>query len=120
MNPCAAQKKDRFLITVAIMAATIMQTLDTTIVNVALPDMQGTFSAAPDQISWVLTSYLVSSAIFMPLTGFFTDRIGRKWYLFNSILGFTFTSALCGISLSLNQMVIYRLLQGIFGAALVP
>ena len=102
------------------MSATIMQVLDTTIVNVALPDMQGTFSAAPDQISWVLTSYLVSSAIFMPLTGFFTDRIGRKWYLFLSILGFTVTSALCGLSLGLGQMVIYRLLQGIFGAALVP
>jgi len=113
-------KKERFLVTLSVMSATVMQVLDTTIVNVALPDMQGTFSAAPDQISWVLTSYLVSSAIFMPLTGFFTDYIGRKWYLFFSILGFTVTSALCGLSLGLEQMVIYRLLQGVFGAALVP
>jgi DHA2 family multidrug resistance protein len=113
-------KRKRFLITVAVMSATVMQVLDTTIVNVALPDMQGAFGATPDQISWVLTSYLVSSAIFMPLTGYFTDHIGRKWYLFSSILGFTVASALCGISLSLGQMVICRLLQGVFGAALVP
>jgi DHA2 family multidrug resistance protein len=115
-----ADKKHRFLITLSVMSATVMQVLDTTIVNVALPDMQGTFSAAPDQISWILTSYLVSSAIFMPLTGFFTDRIGRKRYLFGSILGFTLTSALCGVSLNLQQMIICRLLQGICGAALVP
>ncbi len=112
--------KQRFLITVAVMAATVMQVLDTTIVNVALPDMQGTFAATPDQISWVLTSYLVASAIFMPLTGFFSDRLGRKKYLFISILGFTISSALCGAAFDLNLMVIFRLLQGIFGAALVP
>ncbi len=113
-------KKQRFLITFSVMAATVMQVLDTTIVNVALPNMQGTFSATPDQISWVLTSYLVASAIFMPLTGFFTDRLGRKKYLFLSILGFTLTSACCGLAQNLGQMVLFRLLQGIFGAALVP
>ncbi len=119
MSMCA-DKKARFLITCAVMTATVMQVLDTTIVNVALPDMQGTFSATPDQISWVLTSYLVASAIFMPLTGYFSDNFGRKKYLLISIFGFTITSALCGISLNLNQIVFFRLLQGICGAALVP
>jgi DHA2 family multidrug resistance protein len=113
-------KFDRTLIVIAVMAATLMQVLDITIVNVALPHMQGTLSATTDQITWVLTSYLVSSAIFMPLTGYFTDRLGRKKYLLGSILGFVISSALCGAATSITEMVIFRLLQGIFGAALVP
>lgn len=110
----------RWIITVAIMAATLMQVLDTTIVNVALPHMQGSLGASPDEITWTLTSYLVASAIFMPLTGYFTDRFGRKAYLLLSIIGFTLTSALCGAATSIVQMVVFRLLQGIFGAGLVP
>jgi MFS transporter, DHA2 family, multidrug resistance protein len=69
------------LIAIAVMAATIMQVLDTTIINVALPNMAGQLDATPDNISWVLTSYLVASAIIMPLTGFFTDRLGQKRFL---------------------------------------
>ncbi len=110
----------RFLISVAVMAATVMQVLDTTIVNVALPHMQGELSATPDQISWVLTSYMVSSGIFMPLTGYFTHRFGQKKFLFASITGFVVASVLCGLSSSLSQIVTFRLLQGISGAALVP
>ncbi|HBB7077301.1 TPA: DHA2 family efflux MFS transporter permease subunit [Legionella pneumophila] len=110
----------RWIITVAIMAATLMQVLDTTIVNVALPHMQGSLGASPDETTWTLTSYLVASAIFMPLTGYFTDRLGRKAYLLLSIIGFTLTSALCGAATSIVQMVVFRLLQGIFGAGLVP
>jgi len=110
----------RFLITLAVMSATIMQALDTTIVNVALPHMQGDLGATPKQITWILTSYLVASGIFMPLTGFFTDRFGQKRYLVYSIAGFVVTSALCGIATGLNEMVFFRLLQGVFGAALVP
>lgn len=102
------------------MAATIMQVLDTTIVNVALPSMAGQLNASPDNISWVLTSYLIASAIFMPLTGFFTDRLGQKRFLLISIAGFVITSVLCGIAGSLAQMVFFRFLQGVFGAALVP
>lgn len=111
---------DRWLITIAVMTATLMQVLDTTIVNVALPTMQGSLSATPDEITWVLTSYLVSSAIFMPLTGYFTDILGRKNYLLISILGFVITSGLCGAATSISGMVLFRLLQGVFGAALVP
>jgi DHA2 family multidrug resistance protein len=111
---------NRLMITLAVMSSTLIQVLDTTIVNVALPHMQGELSATSDQISWVLTSYLVSSAIFMPLTGHFTDVMGRKRFLLICIAGFVTASALCGISQSLTQIVFFRLLQGIFGAALVP
>lgn len=110
----------RFFLTVAVMASTVMQVLDTTIVNVALPQMQGELGASPDQISWVLTSYLVASAIMMPLTGFFSDRLGRKKYLLISIGGFVIASMLCGIAQNLTEIVLFRILQGMFGAALVP
>ncbi len=102
------------------MAATVMQVLDSSIVNVALPTMQGAFSSAPDQISWVLTCYLISSGIFMPLTGYLSGHFGRRKHLLLSIFGFTITSALCGAALNLDQMILFRLCQGIFGAALVP
>ena len=118
--PAARPAASRLMITLAVMSATLIQVLDTTIVNVALPHMQGELGATADQISWVLTSYLVSSAIFMPLTGHFADVLGRKRFLLLSIAGFVSASALCGISQSVAQLVFFRLLQGIFGAALVP
>src|ERR1044072_7930995 len=108
------------MITLAVMSSTLMQVLDTTIVNVALPHMQGELGATSDQISWVLTSYLVSSAIFMPLTGYFTDVMGRRRFLLICIGGFVVASGLCGVSQSVVRIVAFRLLQGIFGAALVP
>ncbi len=110
----------RRLITVAVMLATIMQALDTTIANVALPHMQGALSATQEQISWVLTSYIVAAAIFMPLTGFLVARLGRKRVFIASVVGFTLASMLCGAAQSLPEIVLFRLLQGIFGASLVP
>jgi len=110
----------RPFITLSVMLATIMQALDTTIANVALPHMQGSMSATQDQISWVLTSYIVAAAIFMPLTGFVTARIGRKRTFIAAVVGFTLTSALCGAAQSLPEIVLFRLLQGVFGASLVP
>lgn len=110
----------RLLITIAVMSATLMQIIDMTIINVALPHMQGSLSTTPDEISWTLTSYLVASGIFMPLTGYFSDRLGRKKYLLISIAGFTVASIFCGAAVSLTEIVVFRLLQGIFGAALVP
>ena len=107
-------------VTVSVMLTTIMQALDTTIANMALPHMQGSMGATQDQISWVLTSYIVAAAIFMPLTGFLTARLGRKRVFMTSVLGFTITSMLCGAAQSLEQIVLFRLLQGIFGACLVP
>jgi len=118
--PGVVEGSERLLITLAVMSATLIQVLDTTIVNVALPHMAGELGATTDQVSWVLTSYLVSSAIVMPLTGYFADTIGRKKYLIGCIAGFVLASALCGIAQSLVQIVLFRLLQGVFGAALVP
>jgi DHA2 family multidrug resistance protein len=110
----------RGMITLSIMLATIMQALDTTIANVALPHMQGTLQASQDQITWVLTSYIVASAISLPLTGWVCARYGRRRVFIVSVIGFTVASALCGMSSSLGGIVAARLLQGVFGAALVP
>jgi MFS transporter, DHA2 family, multidrug resistance protein len=111
---------NRPMITLAIMLATLIQTLDGTIANVALPHMQGSLSASQDEVTWILTSYIVAAAIATPLTGWFSDRFGVKQLLLASIAGFTAASALCGISQSLPEIVASRLLQGVFGAALVP
>lgn len=110
----------RGLITVSIMLATIMQALDTTIANVALPHMQGSLQASQDQITWVLTSYIVASAIALPLTGWLCGHWGRRRVFMVSVIGFTIASALCGLANSLVEIVAARLLQGVFGAALVP
>jgi MFS transporter, DHA2 family, multidrug resistance protein len=111
---------NRGIITVAIMLATIMQILDTTIANVALPSMQGSLNAAQDTITWVLTSYIVAAAIATPLTGWISDQIGRKRWFMICIAGFTAASMLCGIATSLEEMVLFRVAQGAFGAGLVP
>jgi len=116
----AVEVKHRGLLALVMMAATIMHVLDATIANVALPHMQGTLSATHDQISWVLTSYIVASAIVTPLTGFLAGRFGRRLVFFWSVAGFTVASMLCGAAMTLDQIVIFRALQGAFGAALVP
>jgi DHA2 family multidrug resistance protein len=112
--------KHRGMITVSIMLATIMQALDTTIANVALPHMQGSLQSSQDQITWVLTSYIVAAAIATPLTGWLCARFGRRRVFLWAVVGFTVASALCGMAQSLEQIVGARLLQGLFGAALVP
>jgi DHA2 family multidrug resistance protein len=111
---------NRIPITIAVMLATIMNSLDTTIANVALPHIQGSVSASAEQITWVLTSYIVAATIMTPLTGFFADRVGRKMVFLVSIAGFTVASMLCGVAGSLVEIVLFRLLQGLFGAALIP
>jgi len=116
----AAPAANLGLTTATIICACVMQGLDTTIVNVCLPHIQGSMSAAQDQISWVLTSYIVASAITMPLTGWLAGRFGIKYIFLASVIGFTFTSALCGAATSLSQLVIFRLMQGVCSAGLVP
>jgi DHA2 family multidrug resistance protein len=111
---------NRRMITISIMLATIIQALDGTIANVALPHMQGSLSASQDQITWVLTSFIVAAAIATPLNGWLVDRFGLKKVFLVSVAGFTLASVLCGISATLTEMVIARMLQGVFGAALVP
>ncbi|WP_321805836.1 DHA2 family efflux MFS transporter permease subunit [Burkholderia sp. BCC1993] len=118
--PASPPAPNRPMLTLSIMLATLIQTLDSTIANVALPHMQGTLSASQDEITWVLTSYIVAAAIATPLTGWLSDRLSMKRLLTISIAGFTIASALCGLSESLVQIVGARLLQGVFGAALVP
>jgi MFS transporter, DHA2 family, multidrug resistance protein len=110
----------RTLITICVMLATIMQALDTTIANVALPYMQGSLSTTQDQVNWVLTSYIVASAIMTSPLGWGALRFGRKKLFIICAAGFTVASMLCGLAQTIEQMVAFRLLQGVFGAALVP
>ena len=111
---------NRAAITVCVILATLMQALDTTIANVALPYMQGSVSASQDQIAWVLTSYIVAAAIMTPPTGYLAGRFGLKRLFLVSVAGFTVASMLCGMAQSLVEIVLFRVLQGMFGAALVP
>src|SRR5258707_13308738 len=100
------------------MAGVLMQALDTTIANVALPYMQGELSASRDQITWVLTSYIVAAAIMTAPVGWIASRFGKRNFLLICLGGFTITSMMCGAAQSLDQMVVCRLLQGAFGAGL--
>ncbi len=111
---------NRALLVGSVMLATLMQALDTTIANVALPDMQGSLSATQDQASWVLTSYIVAAAILTPVTGWLAARLGRRQLLIIAVSGFTVASVLCAMADSIGQMVMFRILQGVFGASLVP
>jgi DHA2 family multidrug resistance protein len=110
----------RTLITASVMLASFMSALDTTIANVALPRIQGSISATQDQITWVLTSYIVAAAIMTPLSGWLAGQIGRKRVFLYSVAGFTVASMLCGAAQSLPQIVLARLIQGLCGAALIP
>ena len=107
-------------ITAALMLATLMNTLDSTIANVALPHIQGSVSAAQDQITWVLTSYIIAAGMMTPLAGWLAQKIGRKRMFLMSIFGFTVASMLCGIATSLPEIVFFRFLQGIAGASMIP
>src|SRR5215469_4890469 len=111
---------NRAAITACVILATLMQALDTTIANVALPYIQGSVSASQDQIAWVLTSYIAAAAIMTPPTGYLAARFGVKPLFLISVAGFTAASMLCGMAQSLVQIVLFRVLQGVFGAALVP
>ncbi|SKA39166.1 MFS transporter, DHA2 family, multidrug resistance protein [Enhydrobacter aerosaccus] len=114
-----ALRRRRWL-TVVVMMATIMQALDGTIANVALPNMQGSLSATQEQVAWVITSYIVSAAIATPLAGFCAVRFGVRRILVSSVIGFTIASMLCGAAQTLEQLVLFRALQGVCGASLVP
>jgi MFS transporter, DHA2 family, multidrug resistance protein len=115
-----AAATQKWLIAIAVMLGTTLEVLDTSIVNVALPHMQGTFSASVDEIAWVLTSYLVANGIMIPMTGWISARFGRKRYFLTSVAVFVAASGLCGAAQSLDQMVVFRLIQGAAGAAMIP
>lgn len=107
-------------LTLAVMLATLMQVLDTTIANVALPHMQASLGVTQDTINWVLTSYIVASAIAIPITGWLADRVGRRTLLITTVIAFTIASLLCAVAQNLPEMVLFRTLQGVAGAFLVP
>ena len=109
-----------WLITVTVMLAVFMEVLDTSIANIALPHIAGSLSATPEEATWVLTSYLVSNAIVLPMTGWLGNYFGRKHVLLSCIVMFTFASALCGLAWDLPALVLARILQGIGGGAMVP
>jgi len=110
----------RMLVTIAVMLAVLIQVLDTTIANVALPHMQASLGATQESVNWVLTSYIVASAIAIPIAGWLADRIGRKRLLVIAVIGFTIASLLCAVAQNLSQMVAFRIIQGVTGAFLVP
>ena len=110
----------KWIIAFSVMLGTILEVLDSSIVNVSLPHMQGSFSASVDEIAWVVTSYLVAAGIMIPMTGWIAERFGRKRYFMASVTMFVASSALCGVAQSLNQIVFFRLLQGAAGAAMMP
>ena len=113
-------KGERIIVTIGVMMAVLLQVLDTTIANVALPHMQASLSATQDSINWVLTSYIVASAIALPISGWLADKVGRKRLLLISVVLFTIASVLCATATSLAEMVLFRALQGVGGAFIVP
>jgi len=119
-NSPADSETPRWLLSIAVMLSTVMVILDMTIVNVALPHMMGSLGATADQITWVLTGYIVMEAIVIPMSGFLAIRLGRRRLMLLSIAGFVAASALCGQADTLAEMVFFRLLQGGFGAAVIP
>jgi DHA2 family multidrug resistance protein len=116
----ASDLGNRRVVTVGAMLATAMQSLDSTIANVALPHMQGAMATTLDQVTWVLTSYIVASAILTAPSGWLAARFGIRRVFLVSVAGFTLASVLCGLAETLPQMVLFRVIQGACGAALAP
>ncbi|WP_171123419.1 DHA2 family efflux MFS transporter permease subunit [Ruegeria sp. HKCCA4707] len=119
MTPSTAGHVNRVIV-VAVVLSAILEVLDSTIVNVALPHIQAAFGATTDQATWILTSYIVSAVIVMPLTGFVARRVGRRRLILSAVIGFASMSVMCGLSWSLETIVAFRLAQGMFGAFLIP
>jgi MFS transporter, DHA2 family, multidrug resistance protein len=111
---------NKWLITITVMLPTIMEIIDTSVANVALPHMQGSLNAGTDEITWVLTSYLVSNAVVLPITGWLSRVFGRKRFLMTCIALFTLASLLCGSAPTLATLILFRIIQGAAGGALIP
>jgi len=110
----------RWLVALAVLAAAIMELLDTTVVNVSLPHMAGSLASSVDEATWVLTSYIVANAIIMPITGWLSNYFGRKRLLLTVVTGFTLSSALCGMAPNLPLLILFRVMQGLAGGGLQP
>ena len=109
-----------WIVTIAVMLATFMEVLDTTVVNVAIPHMSGNLGATYEEGTWVVTSYLVSNAIILPMAGWLAGRFGRRRMMLLCVSGFSITSLLCGMATSLNWLIFFRVLQGLSGGGLQP
>src|SRR6185369_4921474 len=120
MNPDSQKTVNKWLITLSVMLPTIMEIIDTSVANVALPHMQGSLNAGTDEVAWVLTSYLVSNAIVLPMTGWLARLFGRKRFLITCIILFTLASFLCGAAPNLGALILFRVIQGAAGGALIP
>ena len=120
LDQAAYPVKNKALLTLAVMGATIIQILDSTIANVAIPHMQTSLGATMDTITWVLTSYIIASAVAMPITGWLSDRIGSRNLFLGAVAGFILASMLCGIATSLTEMVAFRIFQGVCAAFIGP
>ena len=118
--PLYEQVRYRGLLTVAVMGASVMQILDTTIANVAIPHMRASLGATSETVNWVLTSYILASAVAMPITGWLADRIGRRRLFLGAVIGFIVTSMACGAAQNLEEMVVFRFLQGVTAAFIGP
>ena len=116
----AVRTVNKWLITITVMLPTIMEIIDTSVANVALPYMQGSLNAGTEEITWVLTSYLVSNAVVLPMTGWIASIFGRKRFLLTCILLFTIASLLCGLAPNLGTLIAFRVIQGAAGGALIP
>jgi DHA2 family multidrug resistance protein len=119
-NNSQPQEVNKWIITIAVMAGTFMEIVDTTVVNVALPHIAGSMAASADETTWVLTAYLVSNAIILPITGWLSFRVGRKRFLLLCLILFTVSSMLCGAATSLGELIVFRIIQGLGGGALQP
>src|SRR5512138_1779924 len=115
-----AKNVNKWLITITVMLPTIMEIIDTSVANVALPHMQGSLNAGTDEVAWVLTSYLVSNAVVLPMTGWLSRLFGRKRFLITCIVLFTIASFLCGAAPNLEVLILFRIIQGAAGGALIP
>ena len=118
--PPPAPDVNPWVVAIAVMSATFMQVLDTTVVNVSLPYIAGSLSASVDEATWALTSYLISNAIVLPITGWLANFFGRKRLLIASVSGFTVASFLCALAPSLPALILFRIVQGAAGGALQP
>jgi len=121
MTPTSDDKSiNKWLITITVMLPAIMEIIDTSVANVALPHMQGSLNAGTDEVTWVLTSYLVSNAVVLPMTGWLSRVFGRKRFLMSCIVLFTLSSLLCGAAPNLASLIVFRIVQGAAGGALIP
>ena len=120
MSNSAPARVNPWIVTIAVMLATFMEILDTTVVNVSIPHMAGNLGATVEEGTWVVTSYLVSNAIILPMAGWLANRFGRRRILLTCVGGFTITSLLCGMATTLDWLIFFRVLQGLTGGGLQP